>query len=344
MSRYHKLSVYWLKHARAAAVLFTALLVGAGGALSEPITIRFSHVVGEDTPKGVGARLFKERAEKELAGRVKVEIYPNSQRFTDEQVMTALLFGDVELAAPSLSKFGSFSKELQVFDLPFLFDDMEAVRRFQTSPVGQSLLDSMSMRGIKGLAYWDNGMRVMSANKALLKPADVQKLVFRIEPSDVIEAQYATLRAPILRLPFKQVYEALDRGLVEGQENSWSNIASKRFYAAQDYFTETNHSYQGYMVITSVRFWDSLPPQIRSTLEEILADVSKTVRQLAVEKAREGRESVQTSSSHVLSLTAEQRAAWREALRPVWERFESQIGADVIEAAVAAGEKDTSAP
>lgn len=337
-------SFSWMKRARAGAFLLTAFLSGAGGVFAEPITIRFSHVVSENTPKGIGARLFKERVEEQLAGRVKVQIYPNSQRFTDDQVMTALLMGDIEMAAPSLAKFRSFSKKVQVFDLPFLFNDVETVHRFQASLPGQSLLDAMLERGIKGLAYWDNGMRVISANKALLNPADAQKLTFRIEPSDVIEAQYATLRATNLRLPFKHVFEALDRGLVDGQENSWSNIASQRFHTVQDYFTETNHSFQGYMVVTSVSFWSGLPQQIRSTMEEILAEVSKKVNHLAVEKAREGRETVRTSSSHVLSLTSEQRAAWREALQPVWKEFENQIGRDVIEAAIAAGEQNTGAP
>ena len=345
MSLHYDLSVFWIKYTTLAAVLLTTFLSGVDAALAEPITIRFSHVVSEKAPKGIGARLFKERAEQELAGKVKVEIYPDSQRYTDEQVLTALLMGDIELAAPSLAKFRSVSKKMQIFDLPFLFSDVEAVHRFQVSSEGQSLLDAMLSRGIRGLAYWDNGMRVMSANKALLQPADAQRLTFRTEPSNVIEAQYAILGATNLRLPFSRVFDALDRGLVDGQENSWSNIVSKRFHAVQNYFTETNHSYQGYMVVTTGRFWDALPPQIRSTLEEILAEVSVKVNKIAVEKAREGREAVRNSStSQVIGLTPEQRAAWRETLQPVWKQFENQIGQDIIAVAVAAGEKNTSAP
>ena len=344
MSLNSDLSISSVTHSLAVAILLVALLSGAGSAMAEPITIRFSHVVSENAPKGIGAQLFKERAEKQLAGRVKVEIYPNSQHYTDDEVLTALLMGDIELAAPSLAKFRSVTKSLQVFDLPFLFGDVEAVHRFQASPEGQSLLNAMSRRGIKGLAYWDNGMRVISANKALIGPADVKDLRFRTEPSNVIETQYATLGAISLRLPFKRVFNALERGLVDGQENTWSNIATKRFHTVQDYFTETNHSFLGYMVVTSSRFWDGLPPQIRSTLEEILAAVSEEVNQIAVDKAGDGREVVRTSTSHILELTPEQRAAWRETLRPVWNQFENQIGEDVIRAAVAAGEQDNSGP
>lgn len=337
--------VFWPKHATAAVVLLTTFISGIGAVLAEPITIRFSHVVSESAPKGIGAQLFKERAEQELAGKVKVEIYPDSQRYTDNQVLTALLMGEIELAAPSLAKFRSVSKKLQLFDLPFLFGDVQAVHRFQASPQGKLLLDAMLKRGIKGLAYWDNGMRVMSANKALMQPADAQKLIFRTEPSNVIEAQYATLGATNLRLPFSRVFDALDRGLVDGQENSWSNIVSKRFHEAQKYFTETNHSYLGYMVVTTSRFWDALPPQIRSKLQEILTEVSVKVNKIAVEKAQEGREAVRNSStSEVISLTPEQRSIWRETLQPVWKQFESQIGHDVIAAAVAAAENNTNTP
>lgn len=299
---------------------------------AEPILLRFSHVVGTNTPKGLGAAMFKERVQQRLGNKVEVQVYSDSQRFTDDQVLTALLFGDVELAAPSLSKFRSFSERLQVFDLPFLFDDIDAVHRFQGSPTGQALLESMSARGLKGLAYWDNGMRVMSANRPLRSPDDLRGLIFRIEPSRVIEAQYQQLGAVTLRLPFRRVYDALSMGLADGQENSWSNIRSKQFHRVQKHFTETNHSFQGYLVVTSVRFWDSLPPDIRTTLEEVLRQVSQEVRRIARKKAESGRAAVQESAA-VLTPNEGERRLWQQALEPVRERFATEIGEQVIAAA-----------
>ena len=314
------------------------LLLGFSAALpavdEAPILIRFSHVVGENTPKGQGANLFKKLVEERLAGKVRVEIYPNSLRFTDEEVLRALLFGDVELAAPSLAKFRSFTRALQVFDLPFLFADIEAVHRFQAGEVGQRLLDAMTPRGLKGLAYWDNGMRVMSADRPLRTPDDVQGLTFRIEPSAVIEAQYEALGATTLRLPFKKVFDALDIGLVDGQENAWSNIESKKFYEVQEYFAETNHSFLGYMVVTSVKFWDGLPAEVRAALEEILQEVSVEVNRIALEQVKSSREKViEALGDRVHTLSEEQRAAWRDVLQPVRQQFQEQIGQDIIQAA-----------
>ncbi len=319
----------------AGAVLLTVAMM-AGGVEAEPIRIRFSHVVGENTPKGKGANLFKKLVEERLAGKVTVNVYPNSLRFTDDQVLEALLFADVEMAAPSLAKFRNFTKSLQVFDLPFMFDNVGAVHRFQSSQAGRELLDSMIRRGLKGLVYWDNGMRVMSANKPLRVPADVHGLTFRIEPSAVMEAQYAALGATTLRLPFAKVFDALKLGLVSGQENAWSNIYSKKFYHVQKYFTETDHSFLGYMVVTSVKFWGRLPADIRVELEKILAEVTVAVNKIALEKAQGDRQKVIDSGrAEVLTLTPDEREAWRKALEPVWQEFVGIIPRDVIEAAVA---------
>ncbi len=318
------------------AAVSCLVLATAGKVLAdEPIVVRFSHVVSESTPKGIGAELFKKRVEERLAGKVRVEVYPNSQRFTDEQVLLGLLFGDVQLAAPSLAKFRSFSPRLQVFDLPYLFDDMGAVKRFQASPVGLDLLSAMSARGIKGLAYWNNGMRVMSADKPLRAPTDAAGLVFRIEPSRVMEAQYEALGALALELPFHRVYDALASGLVDGQENAWSNIHSRAFHQLQKDFTETRHSVLAYMVVTSTRFWDSLPADIRTELEVILSEVTLEVNRIAEEKAQSARQAVLDEGGRALELTAEERQAWKDALKPVWQRFQGEIGQDVIDAAMA---------
>lgn len=316
------------------AALATALWVAP--ALAEPIEIRFSHVVAENTPKGIGASLFKELAESRTEGAVTVTVFPNSIVANDDEVFDALIHGEIQLAAPSFGKFTDRTKLLQVFDLPFLFNDIREVHAFHASATGQRLLETLVGQGIKGLAYWDNGMRVISANKPLRLPSDVAGLRFRVEPSDVQAAQFEILGATAEKLPFSMVYEALETGLVDGQQNAWSNVSSQNFHEVQKYFTETNHSYLGYMVITSVKFWDGLPADIRGELSEVLRMVTERVNEIALEQALEHRQNVLDSGqAEILSLTEDQRAAWRSAMQPVWTRFEDVIGKEVLDAALA---------
>jgi C4-dicarboxylate-binding protein DctP len=318
------------------AALVLSCAVSAGAWAQEPIIIRFSHVVSEADPKGIGAELFKQRVEERLAEKVRVEVYPDSQLFTDEQVLLALLTGDVQLAAPSLSKFGDVTPQLQVFDLPFLFESIEAVHRFQASETGRKLLDSMRDKGIQGLDYWDNGLRVISAIRPLRAPADAAGLKFRIEASDVIEAQYRMLDALPVKLSFNQVYDALQSGLVDGQENSWSNIASQQLYKLGQSFTETRHSFLGYMVVTSVKFWDSLPAEVRTELEKILAEVTAEVNRIAREQAASSRQTVIDAGAAVIELSPVEKELWVGQWKQVWERFENRIGTEIVAAAVAA--------
>lgn len=325
---------------RVAAAFLCFLLVAVPQAYAaDPILIRFSHVVGPNTPKGRGADMFKQRVEERLAGKVRVEVYPRSQKFNDDQVMLALLFGDVEMAAPSLAKFRSYGKSIQVFDLPFLFRDVEHLHRFQNSETGQGLLDAMVPRGIKGLAYWDNGMRVISANKPLRVPADAEGLVFRIEPSSVFQEQYARIGVVGIPMPFKRVTDAILEGLVKGQENAWSNIYSRKIHELHKYFTEIQHSFLGYMVVTNFDFWDGLPSDIRASLEEILAEVTVEVNRLARDQAEgDRRKVIETGEVQIITPSSEEVALWREAMMPVWKQFDGEIGKEVIDAAVEAGE------
>ncbi|MCK5716187.1 MAG: TRAP transporter substrate-binding protein [Thiomargarita sp.] len=306
-----------------------------------PIKIKFSHVVAEHTPKGMGALLFKQRVETRLAGKVVVEVYPNSQLYDDNKVMEALLLGDIQMAAPSLAKFGKYTKKLQVFDLPFLFNDIEAVNRFQQGEMGQHLLLSMERYGYLGLAYWHNGLKQLSANYPLHVPADAQGLKFRIQQSHVLQAQFEVLGASPQKLAFSEVYNALQTGIVDGQENTWSNIESKKFYEVQHYFSETNHGVLDYLVVTNAKFWHGLPPEIRVELADILSEVTVAVNQKALNLARTARQKIidfgiKTDRTHVLQLTKEDLAQWRQAMQPVWDKFEHEIGKAVIEAGVAA--------
>lgn len=302
----------------------------------EPIVIKFAHVVAENTPKGQGALMFKHLAEERLPGRVRVEVYPNSSLFGDGKEMEALLLGDVQMLAPSLAKFEQYTKKVQIFDLPFLFDDIQAVDTFQRSPQGQSLLTSMQGKGILGLAYWHNGMKQLSANRLLLEPGDARGLKFRVQASDVLNEQFRTLRAISRKMSFAEVYQGLQTGVVNGTENTWSNYESQKVNEVQKYFTESNHGLVDYMVITNATFWNGLPPDIRDELQKIMAEVTVQVNLEAERLNRDARQRILASGgSEIHPLTAQQHADWREAMQPVWQKFRDNVGADFLQAAEA---------
>ena len=322
-----------IKHTLKALVCAFPLFAGFAGA-ADPISIKFAHVVAEHTPKGQGALMFKKLAEERLPGQVKVEVYPNSSLFGDGKEMEALLLGDVQLLAPSLAKFEHYSKPIQIFDLPFLFTDINALDRFQQSPQGQALLKSMEGKGITGLGYWHNGMKQLSANKALYEPKDARGLKFRVQASAVLDEQFKALRAAPRKMSFAEVYQGLQTGVVNGTENTWSNYESQNVYEVQKFFTESNHGAIDYMVITNTKFWNGLPEEVRKTLDEVMAEVTVEVNKQAEALNQTSRQRIADSgNSEIITLTPEQRELWREAMRPVWKKFESDIGPDVIAAA-----------
>ncbi|GHC26121.1 C4-dicarboxylate-binding periplasmic protein DctP [Kushneria pakistanensis] len=303
-------------------------------AADAPIVIKFSHVVADSTPKGQGALMFQKLVKERLGDRVKVEVYPNSSLYGDGKEMEALLLGDVQMLAPSLAKFDKYNEALQIFDLPFLFDDLAAVDRFQASDEGKGLLTSMEDKGIIGLGYWHNGMKQLSANKALHEPKDARGLKFRVQASNVLEEQFKQLRAVPRKMSFAEVYQGLQTGVVNGAENPWSNIYSQKFYEVQDYITESNHGVLDYMLITNAKFWNGLPQDVRTELTGILEEVTTEVNdQARAINDRDRQAIIDAGTSEIIELTPEQRDDWREALRPVWKKFEGQIGADLIKAA-----------
>ena len=321
------------KHTLKALACALPLFAGFASA-ADPISIKFAHVVAEHTPKGQGALMFKKLAEERLPGQVKVEVYPNSSLFGDGKEMEALLLGDVQLLAPSLAKFEHYSRPIQIFDLPFLFTDINALDRFQQSPQGQALLKSMEGKGITGLGYWHNGMKQLSANKALYEPKDARGLKFRVQASAVLDEQFKALRAAPRKMSFAEVYQGLQTGVVNGTENTWSNYESQNVYEVQKFFTESNHGAIDYMVITNTKFWNGLPEEVRNTLDAVMAEVTVEVNKQAEALNQTSRQRIADSgNSEIITLTPEQRELWREAMRPVWKKFESDIGPDVIAAA-----------
>ncbi|TDO15345.1 MULTISPECIES: TRAP transporter substrate-binding protein [Halomonas] len=320
----------------------TALAAGimlAGSAFAaDPITIKFSHVVAENTPKGQMAEKFKALVEQSSVGdRVDVEVYPNSQLYGDDQVLEAMLLGDVQLAAPSLSKFQKYTDQLQVFDLPFLFEDMDAVERFQNSPTGKQLLTSMQDKGLMGLGYQHNGLKQLSASEPLRVPEDAAGKKFRIQTSDVLQAQFEAIDAVPLKKPFSEVFILLQTGAIDGQENTYSNIYSQKFYEVQPYITESNHGLIDYMVVTSDRFWNGLPDDVRPALEKAMQEALAYGNSIASQENQEAKQAiVDSGKSEIIELTPEQRQQWVDAMKPVWNEFSDEIGQDVIDAAQAA--------
>lgn len=319
----------------AAATFSLASLTAITPVDAKEIIIKFSHTVATlGHPKGEAAILFADRVNTEMAGKVRIKVFPNSQLYNDNKVLEALLLGDVQMAAPSLSKFEQFTLKYRVFDLPFLFKDMGAVDRFQKSPVGEKLKDAMLKQGLKGLAWWHNGMKQLSAGKPLYTPSDAKGLKFRIMTSDVLKAQFEAVGASPQKMAFKEVFGALQMGVVDGQENTWSNIYTKKFYEVQDGITETNHGVLDYLVVTSVDFWDSLPADIRKQLEQILHEVSVERNAISDKINLENKEKIIAAGTVVRQITPEQRQAWVDAMKPVWAQFENDIGVDIINAAV----------
>jgi len=316
------------------AITFIASVTVATAA---PIVIKFSHVVAENTPKGQMANKFAELVDQNLHGKVKVEVFPNSQLFGDNKVLEAMILGDVQMAAPSLSKFKKYTKSLQIFDLPFLFKDMAAVEKFQQSPAGQKLLMATKKKGLIGLGYLHNGLKQLSANSPLRVPADAKGKKFRIMSSDVLAAQFKAVGAMPLKKPFSEVFTLLQTKAIDGQENSWSNIYSKKFYEVQPYITESNHGVLDYFVITSAEFWMGLPDDIRTQLKKDLDEAIAFGNKVAAEKAIGDRQKIIDSKRcEVIELTPDQRQQWVNAMKPVWKQFEDQIGKEYIDAAVQA--------
>jgi len=329
--------------------LFTAALTAltltvSAGAVSAAcddgeIVIKFSHVTTEATQKGKAAVELMNRVNDEMNGKACMEVFPNSTLYNDDAVLEAMLQGDVQLAAPSLSKFEQFTKVFRLFDIPFMFKNMAAVDEFQNSDAGQAMKESMLRRGLLGLDFWHNGMKQISANKPLMMPEDAAGLKFRIQPSEVIKAQIAALNASPQPMAFSEVYGALQTGVVDGQENTWSNIYTKKFFEVQDGVTETNHGLIDYMLVTSVDFWDGLPEDVRTQLGTIIQEVTVKNNAEGGDTDAQARQAVLDAGTTIRELTAEQRQAWVDAMKPVWGEFLADVGQENIDAAQAINAK-----
>ncbi|MEX0284666.1 MAG: DctP family TRAP transporter solute-binding subunit [Paracoccaceae bacterium] len=319
----------------ATALALTLTATGSFAGCDEgEMVIKFSHVTNTDKhPKGIAASLLQERVNNEMNGTACMEVFPNSTLYNDDKVLEAMLQGDVQLAAPSLSKFEKFTKQFRLFDLPFMFKDVNAVDAFQASDNGQAMKDSMQRRGLQGLEFWHNGMKQMSANKPLISPTDAAGLKFRVQSSDVLVAQMEAIGGSPQKMAFSEVYGALQQGVVDGQENTWSNIYGRKFFEVQDGITETNHGIIDYLVVTSVDWLDSLDPAVRDQFLTILGEVTVTRNAESTAVNESAKQAIIDAGGTIRTLDETQRAAWVDAMKPVWDQFSGDVGQDMIDAA-----------
>ena len=316
----------------AAASVAVLALIGPASAQS-PVVIKFSHVVASDTPKGKAADKFKELAEKYTDGKVKVEIYPNSTLYKDKEELEALQLGAVQMLAPSNSKFGPIGvKEFEVFDLPYILPDLATLRKVTDGPLGTRLLKLLDPKGMTGLAYWDNGFKEMTANRKLVTPADYKGVKFRIQSSKVLEAQFRALGSIPQVMAFGEVYQALQTGVVDGQENTWSNIYTQKMHEVQKYATVTNHGYIGYVVVVNKKFWDGMPADIRGQLEKAMKEATAFGNGQSAKENDEALEAIKKSGkTEIIALTPDQDTAMRKAMEPVYKDIASRVGQPLID-------------
>jgi C4-dicarboxylate-binding protein DctP len=316
------------------SALFGALLLSMSLVVSaDPIVIKFSHVVAIDTPKGKAAEFFAKRAAELTKNRVKVEVYANSSLYKDKEEMEALQIGAVQMLAPSLAKFGPLGvKEFEAFDIPFIFDNFADLHKITQGPIGASLMAKLEPKGIKGLAFWDNGFKSFSANTPIKTPADLKGKKMRIQSSKVLEEEMRSVGAIPQVIAFSEVYQALSTGVVDGTENPISNFYTQKMNEVQQYLTLTNHGYLGYAVIVNKKFWEDLPADIRGELDQAMKEATVYANQIAQEENDKALEAVKkTGKTTVYTPTKEERMAFKKAMAPVHIKMADRIGKDLLQ-------------
>jgi C4-dicarboxylate-binding protein DctP len=315
-------------------VVLLGAMASAASAFAEPIVIKFSHVVAVETPKGKAAELFKKLAEERTNGQVRVEVYANSQLYKDKEELDALQLGSVQVLAPTFSKLGPMGvKEFEALDLPYLFDDMEAARRVTQGSVGKSMLSHLAPKGIEGLAFWDNAFKQMTANKPLRKPEDFRGVKFRIQSSKVMDAQMRALGANPQVLAFSEVYQALQTGVVDAEDNPYSNIDTQKFYEVQKYLMVSDHGYHAYVLIANKKFWASLPPNIRTVMDGVVKDTTAYFNKIAAQEEADSLAHIKAAGkTQILVLTKDEKLALKKAMLPVYKQVEPRVGKETLEA------------
>lgn len=308
-----------------------------GGNSAQNYTIKFSHVVAPSAPKGKAALKFKELAESKSGGRISVQVFANSELYGDKDEFQALQSNSAQMLAPSTAKFTTVAPEVQVLDLPFLFDAPEDIPDVVSpdTQVGKAIFDNQKLaaKNMKPLGLWDAGLKHLSSNKAMRTPADLAGLKMRIQPSDVLKVQFQTWKANPTPMAFSEVYNAMQQGVVDGGENPWSNIESQKMHTVQRHITESGHGYLGYILVVNNTFYDSLPDDLKQAVDEAAKEAGDYNRQVAEEVNQESKRKIQAAgTTTIYTPTEQERKAFKDAVVPsVWNQFRDLIGADIID-------------
>lgn len=299
----------------------------------DPIVIKFSHVAAIDTPKGQAAEYFKKQAETLTEGKVKVEIYPNSMLFKDKEELEALQMGSVQMLAPVVGKLGPAGiKEFEAFDLPYLFTDLNAVHRVTKGEIGKSLLTKLDQRGMVGLGYWDAGFRVLSSNKPIHTPDQIKGQKIRINSSKVNQAIISSVGAIPQTMPFSEVYQALQTGVVDGADGNLTNLYTQKQYEVQKHVTLTEHTYSGYVILVNKDFWNKLSEDIRGKLQQAVQEASDFNEKAVIDDDKKALEAIKASGkTEVYTPTPEEKELWVKAMLPVQDQLAERVGKDLVE-------------
>jgi C4-dicarboxylate-binding protein DctP len=316
------------------AIVAIVTALAAAAQAQQPIILKFSHVVTDDTPKGKGALKFKELAEAKTKGRVKVEVYPNSQLYKDREELEALQLGAVQMLAPSVSKFGPLGvRKFEVFDLPYMFADEKSLERVVDGPVGTGMFKLLEPKGITGLAYWFNGFKEFTANKPLRKLDDFKGMKIRIQSSKILEGEIKAFGAIPQVMAFSEVYTALQQGVVDGEENTPSNKYTQKMHEVQKHMTMSDHGVVMYAVVVNKKFWDGLPPDIRKSLNEAMAESTKYVWQIAKQENDDAVAKIRAAkTTEIYVLPTAEKEVWRKAMLPLYQQYEDVVGKDTLQA------------
>src|SRR3974390_1250837 len=314
-------------------VVAVAAAITTPATAQSPIVIKFSHVVANDTPKGKGALKFKELAEKYTSGKVRVEVYPNSSLYKDKEEIEALQLGSVQMLAPSTAKFAPLgAKEFEALDLPWLFKDEATYAKAMKGDIGKWLFQKLDSKGITGLAYWDNGFHMMSANRPLLNPTDFQGLKIRISGSKIADQYFRLLGTIPQIMAFSEVYQALQTGVVDGCENTASNYLTQKFYEVQKHITISYHAHLQYAVIVNTKFWNGLPPDVREQLNKAMAEATEYTNSIARQENEDSLAAIKASGKTTLhDLSDDQRKAWQVAMAPTYKWAKGRVGQEVLD-------------
>lgn len=300
--------------------------------MKDQIVIKFSHVVAENTPKGLAAVHFAELVDQYTNHRVKVDVYPNQSLYSDQDEIHALLDNKVQMIAPATSKLTDMDSKWLLFDLPYVFPNSGALKETLTGEVGVELLQGLEKHDIKGMALWPNHFKQLTSNTPIHTPADLEGKTFRIMPSDVLKEQFEYFGASVSMLEFNETFQNLEKNYTDSQENTISNIYSKKLYELQKYLTISNHGFLGYGVLMNEEFWNELPLDVQADIERAMQETTEWLWVKTDDMNNQLHEKIKQSSTiSIYTLSPNEKKQWMEEMTVIYPQFEYAIGTELMD-------------